>query len=89
MYWHHVHKIVEFDEIAQADELSFCVRLLGNIHYETINLLSHVPQLMAIFNTSKRSHASLHPGKAGSCKQPLKKKNADWLISFKSINQFQ
>ena len=26
---------------------------------------------MAIFNTSKRSHASLHPGKAGSCKQPL------------------
>ncbi len=31
-------------------------------------LLRHVPQLMAIFNTSKRSHASLHPGKAGSCK---------------------
>ena len=57
MYWHYVHKIVEFDEIAQADELLFCVRLLWNIHHETI-LLRHVQQLMAIFNTSKRSHAS-------------------------------
>ncbi len=25
MHWHYVHKIVEFDEIAQADELSFFV----------------------------------------------------------------
>ena len=71
MHWHHVHKIVEFDEIAQAhDELSFCVWLLWNTHYETI-LLRHLPQLISIFNTSKRSHASLHPGKARSCKQPL------------------
>ena len=67
----YVHKIVEFDEIAQADELSFCVRLLWNTHYETI-LLRHELQLMAIFNTSKQSHASLHPGKAGSWKQPLR-----------------
>ncbi len=28
MHCHHVDKIVEFDEFAQADELSFCVRLL-------------------------------------------------------------
>ncbi len=70
MHWHYVHKIVERDEIAQADELSFCVTLLWDVQHETI-LLRHVPQLMAIFNTSKRSHASLHPGKAGSCKQPL------------------
>ena len=27
-HWHHVHKIVGFDEIAQGDELSFYVRLL-------------------------------------------------------------
>ena len=74
----HVHKTVEFNEITQADELSFCVRLLWNIHYETI-LLRHVPQLMAIFNTSKRSHASLKPGKAGSCKQPL---NYDYSHHF-------
>ncbi len=28
VHWHRVGKIVEFGEIAQADELSFCVRLL-------------------------------------------------------------
>ena len=28
VHWYHVHKIVQFDEIAQADELSFCARLL-------------------------------------------------------------
>jgi hypothetical protein len=83
MHWHHVHKVVEFDEIAQADELSFCVRLLWNIHYETI-LPRHLLQPFSIFNTSKRPHASLYPGKARSYKQPLRK-----LIKmrFFTINQ--
>ena len=29
------------------------------------------------FNISKCSHASLHPGKAGSCKQPLSEQSAE------------
>ncbi len=87
MHWHYVHKIVEFGGIAQDDELSFCVRLLWNIHYETI-LLRHEPQLMAIFNTSKQSHASLHPGKAGSCKQSLELYFCDIRLYFCHIRLY-
>ncbi len=72
MHLHYVYKIVEFDEIAQADG---CLFVLDYFEIYSLrnnfNLLRHVPQLMVIFNTSKRSHASLHPGKTGSCKQPL------------------
>ena len=45
MHWHYVHKIVEFDEIAQADELSFCVRLepsTGPPELSSINKVSLV-----------------------------------------------
>ena len=69
MHWHYVHKIVEFDEIAQADELFFVLDYF-EISLRNNFAVRHVRQLMAIFNTSKRSHALFHPGKAGSCKQP-------------------
>ena len=65
MHWHYVHKIAEFDEIAQADELSFVLDYFEIFTIYETSLLRHVPQLMAIFNTSERSHASLHPGMQG------------------------
>ncbi len=44
-------------------------------------LTFHVGAL-TYFNTLKCSHASLHPGKAGSCKQPLS------LCLFWSLSRF-
>ncbi len=64
MHCPHVHKNVQFDEIAQADELSKCVRLLSNIHYKTI-LLRHVPQLFFNFQYNKTIPRFVAPRQSG------------------------
>ena len=39
---------------------------------EHVGVLKFRVGALTYFNISKCSHASLHPGKAGSCKEPLK-----------------
>ena len=41
---------------------------------------------MAILNTSKRSHASLHPGKGGTWKQPLASNMATGLQQLQLLD---